>query len=178
MALGPPIRPRTRSFLSVASSITPDSVERASADSVDAIRELQQRCDRLEALVEALSLGGGADASLFDTILNPGAISFGPAFDNWNPGALGQITLIRAITDGASRNVQGLVGGVVGKIICLMNIDPAGGNTPTWVHLSGSASAQNRFVNSGGLNKNGQSFGCVWYYYDSTNLWRNIMDTQ
>ncbi len=100
---------------------------------------------------------------MFDTILSPAAITFGAAFDNWNPGVLGQTTLIRCTTDGATRTVRGLVGGADGKIICLLNVNPVVANGEVWAPEDVAATDINRF-------RTGATSGGAFYYYDGTLL--------
>lgn len=98
---------------------------------------------------------------MFDTVLIPAAISFGAAYDNWNPGVLGQNTLIRCTTDGSSRAVRGLVGGVDGKVVCLLNVNANPALVEQWQAEDAAATPTNRFrtaFNSG---------GCL-YIYDGT----------
>ena len=115
-------------------------------------------------------------ASFFDTILTPSAITFGAAFDNWNPGALGNVTLINCTTDGSSRGVRGLQGGSEGKIVCLLNRNSSVSVVESWAHEDGAATAANRFRNFGGA---ALSSGCIWYIYDGTNSrWSHMMGTQ
>lgn len=143
--------------------------------------------DALQGLVPA-SGGGTANflradgtwaaptAALFDTILTPAAITFGAAFDNWNPGALGNVTLIKCTTDASTRTVRGLQGGVDGKIVCLLNINPNPSHAESWAHEDSSATPAHRFRNVGGGSVNS---GCIWYYYDGTNArWSHFMGTQ
>ncbi len=103
---------------------------------------------------------GGA-VPMFDTILTPAQITFGSAYDNWNPGALGQNTLIRCTTDGSTRSVRGLVGGVDGKIVCLMNANSSASVGENWVVEDAAATAANRF-------RTGFLSGGCFYYYDGT----------
>lgn len=101
--------------------------------------------------VANVTIAGGSP--MMDTTLTPAAITFGAAYDNWNPGTLGQTTLIRCTTDGATRNVRGLTGGVDGKIVCLLNVNPSVTHTEGWQVEDPAATPGNRFrspFNSGG----------------------------
>jgi hypothetical protein len=100
-------------------------------------------------------------AAMFDTVLTPAAISFGAAYDNWNPGALGQNTLIRCTTDGSTRSVRGLVGGVDGKVVCLQNVNSSTAVGESWVAEDAAATAANRF-------RTGFTSGGCFYRYDGT----------
>ena len=96
----------------------------------------------------------------FDTVLNPTQITFGSAFDNWNPGTFGQNTLVRCTTDGSTRSVRGMVGGVNGITVSLLNVNASSGVGESWVTEDGAATAANRF-------RSGFTSGCAVYYYDS-----------
>lgn len=112
-------------------------------------------------------------AGLIDTVLNPTIITFGPAFVDWNPGPLGQITYIRATSD-ASRSVQGLVSGTDGRIVIITNVNVTGSNAASFVH-EGTAAIANRFRNPNGGNSPAASFGTAIYRYDGTlQRWVNI----
>jgi hypothetical protein len=100
-------------------------------------------------------------APMFDTVLTPAAITFGAAFDNWNPGALGQNTLIRCTTDGSTRNVRGLLGGVDGKVVCLSNVNASISVGESWQAEDPAATAANRF-------RSGFTSGGCLYRYDGT----------
>jgi len=100
-------------------------------------------------------------AAMFDTVLNPATITFGAAFDNWNPGALGQNTLIRCTTDGSTRSVRGMVGGVDGKVVCLANVNSSTAVGESWVAEDAAATAANRF-------RSGFTSGGCLYRYDGT----------
>lgn len=122
----------------------------------------------------------------FDTVIDVTGtpISFGPTYDNWNVGTLGQNTLIQYVTDGtplgsSTRAVQGLVGGSDGKIITFMNMALSGRTgTISLIHESGSSSAGNRFHNVAGVSVSGNALGCITYYYDGpTSFWRQIGTT-
>ena len=110
-------------------------------------------------------------APAFDTILTPAAITFGAAFDNWNPGALGQNTLIRCTTDGSTRSVRGLVGGVNGITVTLMNVNASSATLEAWQPEDAAATAANRFRT--GFN----SGGCTYYYDGGLSRWVLITGT-
>lgn len=97
----------------------------------------------------------------FDTILTPAQITFGPTFDNWNPGVFGQNTLVRCTTDGSTRNVRGMVGGVNGITVTLMNVNASSSVGESWQAEDPAATAANRFRTAF------LSGGCT-YYYDGT----------
>jgi len=95
----------------------------------------------------------------------PAAITFGSSFDNWNPGSLGQNTLIRCTTDGSSRSVRGLVGGVDGKTVTLLNVNSSPSTTESWVGEDAAATAANRF-RTGFV-----SGGCQYVYDGGLSRW-------
>ena len=126
------------------------------------------------------SSGSSSSGGLFDKVITATQISFGAAFDVWDPGTtFGTITLVRCTTDGATRDVRGLKipdGPTVdGAIVALQNVNANPAFTPKWKHLSGTAV---QFFNSAGTDATGNSGGTVWYRYESTNtLWRQLMQT-
>jgi hypothetical protein len=148
---------------------------------------LNQFTSSLQGLVPA-SGGGTANflradgswasptASFFDVELTPAQIIL-PTND-WAPGTLGQVTLINVTSD-ATRTVTGLVGGADGLIVCLLNVNATGSNTPSYSHENAGSAAGNRFHNAGASARTGGSSGCVWYRYSAAAArWLNIMDTQ
>jgi len=168
-----PVRPASVAALTVPRVEDP-AVSRIVDPMVTAIRDLQRRI----ALLEGVPASGSTVVAspLFDTTLTPAQIVL--PTNNWNPGVFGVVTLVRVTTD-ATRVVSGMAGGVDGIIVCLLNVNATGSNTPTYSHEDALSLPANRFINSGGLNKNGQSSGAVWYMYESArSRWVNIMDTQ
>lgn len=151
------------------------AVDRIVRPIVEAIRDLQRRLVLLEQVPDAVSTVTASP--LFDKVLTPAQIT--GTTNNWNPGVFSAgVTLVRATSD-ATRLVNGMVGGVDRIVVCLLNVNAIGSNAPTWVHEDAGSLAANRFHNSGGLSKNGQSSGAVWYLYDgASSRWLNIMDTQ
>ena len=101
-------------------------VARAIQPIVEAIRALQRLVPLIQISITniingttPISTSTTTGAVFYDTVITPTVITFGPAFDNWNVGTLGQNTLIRYTTDGippgsTSRSVRGLVGGAGG----------------------------------------------------------------
>lgn len=124
--------------------------------------------------------GGGGVAAMFDKVITGTQITFGAAFDVWDPGtAFGAVTLVLCTTDASTRAVRGLKvpdGPVIdGAIVALQNVNPTPTNTPTWTHMSGTAV---QFRNSGGVNASGAAGGTVWYRYDQANTWwKQLMET-
>lgn len=115
-------------------------------------------------------------SDLFDTILSPAQIT--STVDNWNPGTLGTITLIKYTAD-AGRIVRGMTGGVDGKIVCALNMVTSGGSAANFQHEDVIATAANRFRNVGAATATGGALGAVWYRYDGASArWQNIMGTQ
>lgn len=117
----------------------------------------------------------------FDTVIDMtgSPITFGPAFDAWNVGALGQNTLIQYITDGvplgsSSRQLRGVAGGSYGKTITLMNMSTFTG-IANLTHETGAAGSA--FHNAGLASVGGGGTGgSVTYWHDGT-LWREIGTT-
>jgi hypothetical protein len=85
--------------------------------------------------------GGGAP--MFDTTLTPAALT--ATTDNWNPGTLGQTTLIRCTTNGLDQIVNGMVGGVDGKVVCFLNVNATSSVLVNLAAEAGSSTAANRF---------------------------------
>jgi hypothetical protein len=86
---------------------------------------------------------GGAGA-FYDTTLTPAALA-GPT-DNWNPGALGQNTLV--LYNGGANNLTGMVGGVDGKIVTLLAT--SGHAQASIQNEDAGSAAANRFLTSSG----------------------------
>lgn len=147
-----------------------ESTQRAIDQIALLIRQLQGLAGSLRADVDALSAAGD-----FDTFIEPPQIT--SVINNWDIGALGSRTLVYVTSD-ATRAVHGLVGGADRKVVCLLNINAVGGNTPSYQHESGLAALGNRFHNAGLAARSGGSSGAVWYiYHGASTVWRNIGDT-
>jgi hypothetical protein len=168
-----PVRPAPVAALTVP-RIDDPAISRVIDPIVTAIRDLQRRVSLLENVPEVVA--ETVVSPLFDTVLTPAQIAL--PTNNWFPGVFGVITLVRVTTD-ATRVVTGMVGGVPNAICCLLNVNAVGTNTPSYSHEDTLSLPANRFHNSGGGSKNGQSSGAVWYMYDgASSRWLNIMDTQ
>jgi hypothetical protein len=175
MPTSKPIRPPVVTTLALP-RVEDDKTQRAFEDVVEAIRKLQGRVSSLETDVAAVAVAGSL---LFDVVTPVLTVGFGAAFDNWDIGQpLGFTTLIQCVTDSGSRNVLGLVGGVDGKVVCIVNVKP-GTDTVFFVDESATATASNRFTNIGAANINGGGVrGAVWYRYSGiTTRWVNIGST-
>lgn len=168
-----PVRPAPVAALTVPRVEDP-VVSRIVDPMVEAIRDLQRRIAILETPTTVVA--ATARSPLFDTEISPAQIVL--PTNNWNPGVFGVITLVRVTTD-ATRVVSGMVGGVEGIIVCLLNVNAVGSNTPIYSDEDALSLAANRFHNSGAGSKSGQSSGAVWYRYEAArSRWVNIMDTQ
>lgn len=170
-----PIRPTPVAALTVP-AVTSEEIKRAILPIVEAIRDLQRRVGLLDRDANAATDGS---APFFDTIITPAQINFSTSLATWNVGTLGETTLIRYNVDSGSRNVPGLAGGSDGKVVCMMNTESATSETAFFLHLSGVPPVGDRFHNAGAGNVNGNTLGCVWYYYDGPrSLWQHIGGTQ
>lgn len=90
--------------------------------------------------------------------------------DNWNPTGLSAASVVRASTD-TTRNLTGLVGGIDGRIITLMNI---GSNDLILKHDSTSTAA-NRFYGPSSQDVTMTANSAAILQYDSTSSrWRII----
>lgn len=117
----------------------------------------------------------------YDTVIDVTGtpITFGVAYDNWNVGTLGQTTLVKYITDGipsgaSSRQVRGVAGGALGKIISFMNMAPNPlGGVAQFQNEDPAAPAGSKMHNAGASGGGGSANGGITYYHDGT-LWRQI----
>jgi hypothetical protein len=101
-----------------------------------------------DGLTTWLLVGESAPQAFYDTTINFGPVNTNT--DNWNPGTLGQNTLIIAYDNGG--HVTGLVGCVVGKIVTLQGPAVAAHGAVAVVQTTNEDSgstATNRFLNVG-----------------------------
>lgn len=113
-------------------------------------------------------------SAFFDTVITPAALP-NAVTDNYNPGTLGQNTLIRVSAAPATNpRVSGLVGGVSGKIVAFLNIN-AGGVIIKMQSEVLTSTAANRFTNAASADLPTDTRSCVIYYYDGiTSRWVSI----
>ena len=107
--------------------------------------------------------GGGA---FYDTTIIAGAIAVNQ--NDWNPGALGQNTLIIAWNAGGQ--ITGLVGGVLGKTVTLMgpSIALAGAvGVVSTTNEDAASTAANRFLNfAAAVSGSGVQNAHSWTYFN------------
>lgn len=116
-------------------------------------------------------------SGFFDTVLTPAQIT--GTTNNWNVGTIGRCTLVKYTSD-ATRTVTGLVAGIDGSVVCLLNMNAMGSsNALAFSDNDAGSTAANRFRNAGSATKTGGTQGAVWYRYDgSFTRWASLMDTQ
>ena len=93
-------------------------------------------------------------------------------YNNWNPGALGQSTLILLSLPTGNNDITGLAGGTIdGQMVVIVNL--SGISTARFLHQDPGSLAQNQFVNINGAPMGGSIFQTVAYIYDLTaQVWR------
>jgi hypothetical protein len=92
--------------------------------------------------------------------------------DDWEPGTLGQNTLIRLTCTGIV-NLSGLVGGVDGKVVTIALLD--NGNNALNIVNNAQSTAGNRLLVYSAANDNIPLQGAVTLRYDaSASRWRTV----
>lgn len=124
--------------------------------------------------VMQVSPGHGFDVGIqliLSGIIN--ATSLSGDVDNWNPTGLAGAFIIRTDTNGAARNVTGLVGGAKGRCIRIYSVSPT--YNLVLKHESGSSTAANRFQCPNAADYTVRPYGAVDVQYDHfVSRWRVI----
>lgn len=119
------------------------------------------------------NIGGGGAGPLFDTVITH-AFTGGnfTHFDNVNFGSLGDVTYIKYTTDGLTMILDGIAGGVDGKVICLQETSLTGGLLVA--NMTSGTPANQMIVSTGASSVQIPYGGNTWFRYDgSISKWRN-----
>lgn len=110
---------------------------------------------------------------LISAIVSPTALS--GDVNNYNPTGLSTATTVRLDPNGAARNVTGIIAGVTGRVLKIMNISATGAENLVLKHQSGSSDAANRIIGPNLADHTIRPGGSAEIIYDGTTArWRVI----
>jgi hypothetical protein len=105
------------------------------------------------------------EVAIMDTAMST-ATPLTASANNWSPNPL-YVTRVSATTP---VNITGLVAGRDGEVRMFINVGTA---AITWLHQSGSSSAENRFITTTALSVVQEDNGIIYAIYDGTSArWR------